>query len=67
MGLFDKLEEIRNRSEAAKKKLLFIWLTISMTIVIIIWIGILRLEKDDAKEEDNKAPNPFEILKKSIQ
>lgn len=66
MGVFEKLEQIREKPVAMRRRLLFIWMAISMTVVIILWIGILRLEGSDQKPQE-KGPNPFEILKKGFE
>lgn len=38
-----------------------------MSLVIIIWLGILKLEKEDAEKEEVLMPNPFKVLKDSIR
>ncbi|OGF65952.1 hypothetical protein A3I27_04875 [Candidatus Giovannonibacteria bacterium RIFCSPLOWO2_02_FULL_43_11b] len=65
MGIFEKLQEIREKPVAARKKLLFTWMAISMTIVIVLWIGILKFDESENKASDN-GPSPFEVLKKGF-
>lgn len=62
MGIFEKLQEIREKPVAARKKLLFTWMAVSMAVVIILWIGILKLagRKDNASAD---GPSPFDVLK----
>jgi len=62
MGIFEKLEEIRERPREARRKLLFIWMAISMTVVIILWIGILKLGGSENKDSSS-GPSPLEVLK----
>ncbi|OGF68796.1 hypothetical protein A3H65_03490 [Candidatus Giovannonibacteria bacterium RIFCSPLOWO2_02_FULL_45_14] len=62
MGIFEKLEQIREKPREVRKKLLIMWMTISMTVVIILWIGILKFGRS---EDNNSAsgPSPLEVLK----
>lgn len=66
MGIFEKLEEIREKPIAARKKLLFIWMVVSMAIVIILWIGILKFGGSENKTS-NTVPSPLEVLKRGLK
>lgn len=65
MGIFEKLEEIRERPVAQRRKLLVIWMAISMAVVIVLWIGILKL--GGAEKKTDNGPSPFEVLKRGME
>ncbi len=63
MNLTDKIEQLQNKSEAERKKILIISLVIGMTLIMGIWIATMRnkLQASTATGED-AAQKPWNLL-----
>lgn len=66
MGLLDKIEQLQKKPQQERKKILVVVMTISMSLIIGIWITSFQysVSKDKTTEE---APKPFSLVWSSIK
>ena len=64
MSFLDKLEEIQNRPEPERKKILAISLAVGMALITAIWLINFRysIKAAEKTEEENKAPEPLSLI-----
>lgn len=63
MGIFNKIDEIRNKPESVRLRYVWAGVIISMTIILVIWFFSMRALFSQTKS-DGKA---FDSLKKSFE
>lgn len=61
MNLTDKIEQLQNKSEAERKKILIISLIISMALITGIWAATMQNRLRTSTEE-NTAQKPWSLL-----
>ena len=64
MSFFEKLEDIRQRPAGARKRILFFSMIISMSVIITLWIGLLKY--DGSKETSQNGPSPWQVIKNTF-
>ena len=67
MDVFEKLEEIRRKPMEKKRRILFFGLTVSMALVIMLWIGVLKYQNRDQGAAANKGLNPWSVIKNTFR
>ncbi|MEK7647158.1 MAG: hypothetical protein AAB378_02140 [Patescibacteria group bacterium] len=61
MHLTDKIEQLQNKSEAERKKIMIISLIIGMTLITGIWIATIKNRLQTSTREDT-AQKPWSLL-----
>lgn len=67
MNFFEKLEEIRQRPIESRRRILLVSLALSMTAVIAIWLGTMKLENSGSEKISDSGPSPWEVLKNTFE
>ncbi|MEK7596142.1 MAG: hypothetical protein AAB564_01145 [Patescibacteria group bacterium] len=64
MSFLDKLEEIQNRPEPERKKIMAISLVVGMVLITAIWLVNFRysIKTAEKTEEENKVPEPLSLI-----
>lgn len=61
MNLTEKIEQLQNKPEAERKKMLIISLIIGMVLVTVIWTATLQ-NRLKAPAQENNAQKPWSLL-----
>lgn len=67
MGFFEKLEELRQKPEGAKRRIVFAIVSFLMVLVILLWVETLSFERTTKNQSYNEGPRPWEVLKKTFE
>jgi hypothetical protein len=66
MTLFEKLDELRQKPEHVRRRILILSVGAVMSIVIIAWLNFLNFNLLTGRKEDSapdETPKPWEVLK----
>lgn len=64
MNIFEKMENLQQKPEYVKKRILAVSVTIIMAIIIALWINDLKYSFK--KEEKEKTPGPFSVFREAV-
>jgi len=70
MSFLDKIEQLQNKSEAYRWKVLIASISVLMLFVIFVWITTIDLSMTDDNESAQaleKLQEPFGVVKESIR
>ncbi|MBI2610192.1 hypothetical protein HYW53_03375 [Candidatus Giovannonibacteria bacterium] len=68
MGLIDKIEDLRQKPERTRKKVLFLTVGLCMILVLTFWVSNLSFGKNKiAKNAGDSQPSPWAVLRKTFQ
>lgn len=64
MGMLDKIENLREKPESYRKKVLFAAMSVIMALTVFIWVSTFNLPLlEKQKEEVISSAAPLEVLK----
>lgn len=64
MGLIDKIENLQQKPESFRKKVLFASMVAIMVLIIAVWVSAFNLSlSEKQKEETVSSVAPLEVLK----
>lgn len=67
MNFFEKLEKVREKPVAAKKRILALVLFFSMALVIGFWLSLFKFGGFSSAKTQNPGPRPWEVVKETFK
>lgn len=62
-SIFEKLEGLRQEPVEKRRRILFATLTVSMAIVIVIWVGTLKYQNSGENAQSSRGPSPWQVVR----
>ncbi len=63
MSLLDKIEELRNKPESYRKKILAVSMFAVMSVVVLVWLSTLRFSPGTEEEREKKNGDSYSPLR----